>query len=133
MAIGKRESLSIYGNDYPTRDGTGVRDYIHVVDLALGHVHALKALHGRPGMFTVNLGTGNGFSVLELVRAFETASGKSVPYKFVPRRPGDVAECYADPSLARELLGWRAIRDLDQICKDAWRWQAGNPNGYPSY
>ena len=132
VAIGKRESLSIYGNDYATRDGTGVRDYIHVVDLALGHVHALKALQARAGMFTVNLGTGNGYSVLEVLRAFEAVSGKPVSYIFAPRRTGDVAECYADPSLALELLGWRAVRNLEQMCADAWRWQSNNPNGFPA-
>ena len=132
VAIGKRESLSIYGNDYATRDGTGVRDYIHVVDLALGHVHALKALQARAGMFTVNLGTGNGYSVLEVLRAFEAVCGKPVSYIFAPRRTGDVAECYADPSLALELLGWRAVRNLEQMCADAWRWQSNNPNGFPA-
>lgn len=132
VAIGKRDALSIYGNDYPTCDGTGVRDYIHVTDLALGHLKALNALLGNPGMFTVNLGTGNGYSVLEVVRAFEAASGRPVRYKFAPRRTGDIAECYADPALAAELIDWHARRNLDQICADAWRWQSNNPDGYPA-
>ena len=130
VAIGRLASLAVYGNDYPTRDGTGVRDYIHVVDLALGHVKALEALQLRGGLMTVNLGTGKGYTVLDVVRAFESASGRSVAYKFVPRRAGDIAECFADPSLAAELLGWRAVRGLDEMCTDAWRWQNGNPNGY---
>ncbi|MEP7154355.1 MAG: UDP-glucose 4-epimerase GalE [Betaproteobacteria bacterium] len=132
VAIGKRPSLSVYGNDYPTRDGTGVRDYIHVVDLALGHLKALNTLQSRPGLFTVNLGTGNGYSVLEVVQAFEAASDRKVEYKIAPRRPGDIAACFADPALAFELLGWRAERNLEQMCVDAWRWQSGNPDGYPA-
>lgn len=132
VAIGKRDALSIYGNDYPTCDGTGVRDYIHVTDLALGHLKALNALLGNPGMFTVNLGTGNGYSVLEVVRAFEAASGRPVRYEFAPRRTGDIAECYADPALAAELIDWHARRNLDQMCADAWRWQSNNPDGYPA-
>ncbi len=131
VAIGKRDALAIHGNDYPTRDGTGVRDYIHVTDLALGHLKALNALLDNTGMFTVNLGTGNGYSVLEVVRAFELACGHSVRYKFAPRRAGDIAECYADPSLAAKLIDWRAVRNLDQMCADAWRWQSNNPDGYP--
>ena len=132
VAVGKREALSIYGNDYETQDGTGVRDYIHVVDLAMGHVKALNALNLGPRLLTVNLGTGNGFSVLQVVRAFELASGQRVPFNFMPRRSGDVAQCFSDPSLARELLGWSATRGLEQMCVDAWRWQSGNPNGYES-
>lgn len=130
VATGQRPFLQVFGSDYPTPDGTGVRDYIHVCDLADGHVAALKALVDKGRSLTVNLGTGQGYSVLEVVRAFEQASGRPVPYKLVARRPGDVAQCYADPALARELLGWRATRTLDQMCADAWRWQSANPNGY---
>ena len=135
VAVGRRESLNVWGNDYPTPDGTGVRDYIHVVDLALGHLKALEML-GSPewqeqaGCLTVNLGTGTGYSVLDMVRAFEQASGRAVPYKIAPRRPGDIASCYADPKLASDLLGWRAERGLDAMCADAWRWQSANPEGY---
>jgi len=123
VAVGKLKELQVFGNDYPTPDGTGVRDYIHVVDLARGHLAALEALHRRPGVLTVNLGTGRGYSVLEMVKAFETASGKPVPYRITPRRPGDVAQCYADPSLARELLGWKAELGIEAMCADTWRWQ----------
>ena len=123
VAIGKLQQLSVYGDDYPTPDGTGVRDYIHVVDLARGHLAALKALEKSNGVMTVNLGTGQGYSVLDVVHAFEKASDRPVPYKIVARRPGDVAQCYADPSLALELLGWRAERGLDEMCRDSWRWQ----------
>ena len=130
VAVGRLPSLSVYGNDYPTKDGTGVRDYIHVVDLALGHLKALNALQQRGGLMTVNLGTGNGYSVLDVVRAFEAASGKRVAYKIAPRRAGDIAACYADPSLAAELLGWRAERGIDEMCADAWRWQSNNPRGF---
>ncbi len=130
VAVGQRPQLQVFGNDYPTPDGTGVRDYIHVVDLAEGHVAALRALLAGTDSFTVNLGTGRGHSVLEVVRAFEAASGRKVPYAFVERRAGDVAQCYADPSLARRLLGWEAKRSLAQMCEDAWRWQSGNPRGY---
>lgn len=130
VAVGKRPYLSVYGNDYPTRDGTGVRDYIHVMDLAQGHVAALQALLHRGESFTVNLGTGQGYSVLELVQAFEQASGRPVPYRFVPRRLGDIAQCYADVSFAAHLLGWRATYTLTDMCKDAWRWQQSNPDGY---
>ena len=130
VAIGTLPSVAIYGNDYPTRDGTGVRDYIHVVDLALGHLKALDALWQRGGLMTVNLGTGKGYSVLDVVRAFETASGRPVAYKFTQRRAGDIAECFADPSLAAELIGWRAMRGIDEMCADAWRWQINNPHGY---
>lgn len=130
VASGKREAVSVYGNDYPTRDGTGVRDYIHVMDLARGHVKALDALRIREGLMTLNLGTGNGCSVLDVVRAFEKASGRPVPYKIAPRRPGDIAECFADPALAADTIGWRAEMDMDKMCADAWRWQSANPNGF---
>jgi len=123
VAAGLRERLSVFGNDYPTHDGTGVRDFIHVVDLARGHLAALAALQAQEGCMTVNLGTGQGYSVLDLVAAFERASGRTVPYAFSPRRAGDVASCYADPALARTLLGWQAERDLDAMCRDTWRWQ----------
>lgn len=123
VVAGMRPYLNIWGNDYPTIDGTGVRDYIHVMDLAEGHVSALSYLQRHSGLLTVNLGTGRGTSVLEMVGAFERASGKKVPHKVAPRRPGDVAECWADPTLANRLLGWRATRTLDQMCMDAWRWQ----------
>ena len=125
VAVGLREQLSVYGNDYPTPDGTGVRDYIHVCDLAEGHVAALRYLRSHPGLLTVNLGTGRPVSVLEMVRAFERASGRAVPYRIVARRPGDVAQCWADPALAQQLLGWTAKLGLDQMCEDAWRWQSG--------
>lgn len=123
VAIGQRPELSVFGNDYTTPDGTGVRDYIHVVDLARGHLAALSALRGRAGVMTVNLGTGRGYSVLEVVQAFERASGRRVPYRIAPRRAGDIAQCFADPSLAANLLGWRAELDLDAMCQDSWRWQ----------
>jgi UDP-glucose 4-epimerase len=132
VAVGRREKLSVYGDDYDTPDGTGVRDYIHVLDLADGHVAALQRLLGGGESFTVNLGTGRGHSVLEVVHAFERASGRAVPYEIVPRRPGDVDACYADPARARSLLGWRATRDLDAMCVDSWRWQSMNPNGFES-
>lgn len=131
VAVGKLESLSVFGNDYPTPDGTGVRDYIHVVDLAKGHLAALAALERSGGLLTVNLGTGRGYSVLEMVSAFETASGRKVAYRIAPRRAGDIARCYADPTLAHELLGWRAEKDLAAMCADAWRWQQQNPQGFP--
>ncbi len=130
VALGKRARLQVFGDDYPTPDGTGVRDYIHVSDLAEGHVAALKALLELDRSLTVNLGTGRGYSVLEVVRAFEAASGKPVPYDIAPRRAGDIAQCYADPALAQSLLGWRASRSLEQMCADAWRWQTMNPHGY---
>jgi UDP-glucose 4-epimerase len=130
VAVGLRPHLNVFGSDYPTPDGTGVRDYIHVQDLAAGHVAALQALLSRGQSFTVNLGTGRGYSVLEVVRAFERASGRPVPYELVERRAGDVAQCYADPSLAKTLLGWEARHTLEQMCVDAWRWQSGNPRGY---
>ena len=125
VAAGQREALQVFGDDYDTPDGTGVRDYIHVVDLAQGHVAALRHLFERAASLTVNLGTGRGYSVLEVVRAFERASGRRVPYRVVARRPGDVDACYADPSAAQQILGWTATRDLDAMCADAWRWQAG--------
>ncbi len=132
VAIGRRDALAVYGNDYPTADGTGVRDYIHVTDLAEGHVAALQRLFAHSGSFTVNLGTGRGHSVLEVVAAYARASGREVPFRIVPRRPGDVAACYADPALAQQLLGWRAQRDLAQMCSDSWRWQSMNPQGFAS-
>ena len=125
VAAGQREALSVYGNDYPTVDGTGVRDYIHVCDLAEGHVAALHYLRQHTGLLTVNLGTGQPVSVLEMVRGFEQASGRPVPYRIVARRPGDVAACWADPALAERLLGWRARRGVEAMCRDAWRWQDG--------
>ena len=130
VAVGQRPCLNVYGSDYHTPDGTGVRDYIHVQDLAAGHVAALQALLGQGESFTVNLGTGRGNSVLEVVKAFEAASGRPVPYAFAPRRSGDVAQCYADATLAKKLLGWEARHTLNEMCADAWRWQSGNPNGY---
>ena len=130
VAVGRRPKLGVFGNDYPTPDGTGVRDYIHVVDLARGHLAALDALAKDAGMMTVNLGTGQGYSVLDVVKAFEKASGRPVPFEFLPRRAGDVASCYADPSLALSQLGWQAEYCLDDMCRDAWRWQEGNPEGY---
>ena len=130
VAVGRRPRLQVYGGDYPTPDGTGVRDYIHVMDLAEGHVAALRHLMDGPGSFTVNLGTGIGHSVLEVVNAYERASGRPVPFDLVARRPGDVAACYANPGRARELLGWSARRDLDTMCRDSWRWQRLNPDGF---
>jgi UDP-glucose 4-epimerase len=130
VAVGRREKLSVFGGDYATPDGTGVRDYIHVSDLAEGHVAALNRLLGQPGSLTVNLGTGVGVSVLDLVRAYEAASGRAVPYEIVARRAGDVAACWADPALARETLGWQARLDLNRMCADSWRWQEQNPNGF---
>lgn len=131
VAIGKLKELSVFGNDYNTVDGTGVRDYIHVVDLAQGHLAALKALEKtETGCRAINLGTGTGYSVLQIVAAFEAASGKKVPYKIVARRPGDIASCYADPKIAKEQLGWQAQFDLTRMMQDTWRWQSNNPNGY---
>lgn len=129
VAVGKLDKLNIFGGDYDTPDGTGVRDYIHVVDLAKGHVKALQVLD-KPQVLIVNLGTGKGYSVLDMVRAFEKASSKTVPYQIVDRRAGDIATCYADPSLAKEKLNWQAERELDEMCKDTWRWQSQNPNGF---
>ena len=130
VAVGRRAQLSVFGNDYATPDGTGLRDYIHVTDLAEGHVAALRRLLATPGSLTVNLGTGRGYSVLELVAAYGRASGREIPYQIVPRRPGDVAACYADPALAQQQLGWQARLDLDRMCADSWRWQTMNPNGF---
>jgi UDP-glucose 4-epimerase len=127
VAVGRRERLSVFGNDYPTPDGTGVRDYIHVMDLAEGHVAALKNMEATP--LIINLGTGKGCSVLELLHAFEKASGRTIPYRITDRRPGDIATCYADPSLAETLLGWKARRSLAEMCADTWRWQSSNPEG----
>lgn len=130
VAVGKLEKLSVFGSDYPTHDGTGVRDYIHVVDLANGHLKALEKLESNPGLVVYNLGTGNGSSVLDMIKAFEKASGKEVPYQLTDRRPGDVAACYADPARAKQELGWKAERGIDEMCRDAWRWQSENPEGY---
>jgi len=130
VAVGRRPHLNVFGGDYPTPDGTGVRDYIHVVDLARGHAAALNRLHQLGGVRTWNLGTGRGVSVLDMVRAFEAASGKTVLYRIVARRAGDVAQCWADPGRAARELGWRAEYDLQRMCADAWRWQEGNPEGY---
>jgi UDP-glucose 4-epimerase len=130
VAVGQREKLFVFGNDYATPDGTGVRDYIHVMDLVEGHVVALDYVCRQRGLHTINLGTGNGVSVLQMVEAFERASGRPIPYEIVGRRPGDIAACWADPGLARQLLNWNASRDLTQMCEDAWRWQSGNPTGY---
>jgi UDP-glucose 4-epimerase len=130
VAVGRRAKLSVFGGDYPTPDGTGVRDYIHVVDLAEGHVAALRFLLDGRESLTVNLGTGRGYSVLDLVRAYEAASGQPVPYEIVARRPGDVAACWADAALARERLGWQARHELNRMCEDSWRWQRLNPQGF---
>jgi len=130
VAVGKLASLDVFGNDYDTPDGTGVRDYLHVMDLAEGHVAALRRLQSGGASITCNLGTGRGVSVLELVAAFERASGRSVPCRMAPRRPGDIAACYADPTLAGQELGWKATRDLDTMCADSWRWQSANPDGF---
>ena len=129
-AIGKREKLGVFGNDYDTHDGTGVRDYIHVVDLAKGHVAALGYMTENKGEAVFNLGTGTGYSVLDMVKAFETANNLKVPYEICPRRPGDLATCYADPAKSREVLGWTATKDQTDMCRDAWHWQSNNPNGY---
>ncbi len=131
VAIGKREYLNVWGDDYDTPDGTGVRDYIHVVDLALGHIKAVEKAEKEEGLFIYNLGTGKGYSVLDVVKAFEKASGITVPYKIGPRRDGDIATCYSDPSKAYRELGWKAQRDIEEMCEDSWRWQKQNPNGYP--
>ena len=132
-AIGKLQHLNVFGNDYPTHDGTGVRDYIHVVDLAKGHVAAISHLMVNKGVSVFNLGTGTGYSVLDMVHAFEKANGISVPYEIAPRRPGDLAVCYADPSKSREVLGWSAVRDQTDMCRDTWNWQSKNPNGFDGY
>ena len=130
VAVGKRECLGVFGNDYDTVDGTGVRDYIHVVDLAAGHVKAIEKLKENPGVEVYNLGTGNGYSVLQVVAAFEKACGHKVPYEIKPRREGDIATCYCDPQKAKEELGWSAKYGIDEMCEDSWRWQSTNPNGY---
>ena len=130
VATGKREFLRVWGNDYNTVDGTGVRDYIHVVDLALGHIKAVEYVLKNKGVEAVNLGTGHGYSVLQVKDAFAKASGKEIPYKIMPRRPGDIATCYADPTKAKKELGWEAKRGIDEMCADGWRWQSKNPNGY---
>ncbi|MDC5819529.1 UDP-glucose 4-epimerase GalE [Vibrio europaeus] len=131
VAVGRRECLSVFGDDYATPDGTGVRDYIHVMDLSDGHIAALNKVGNRSGLHIYNLGTGNGSSVLDMVKAFEKASGKTVAYKVVERRPGDIAECWADPAKAKQDLNWQAVRSLEQMTEDTWRWQSNNPNGYP--
>ncbi len=130
VAVGKRECLGVFGNDYDTHDGTGVRDYIHVVDLADGHVKALKKIEEKAGVCVYNLGTGNGYSVLDMVKAFSKACGHEIKYEIKDRRPGDIATCYADPSKAKAELGWEAARGLEEMCEDSWRWQSNNPNGY---
>ena len=130
VAVGKREYLGVFGNDYNTHDGTGVRDYIHVVDLAKGHVLAVDKLKEKPGLLIVNLGTGQGYSVLDMVHAFEKVVGRPIPYKILPRRPGDIDECYADPTLAEKILNFRATKNIDDMCRDAMNWQTKNPNGY---
>ena len=131
VAIGKLDHLNVFGYDYDTPDGTGVRDYIHVVDLALGHIKAVEKVEGEDGLFIYNLGTGVGYSVLDVVKAFEKASGKKIPYVIGPRRDGDIATCYSDPSKALKELGWKAERGIEEMCEDSWRWQSQNPNGYP--
>ncbi|HHX60905.1 MAG TPA: UDP-glucose 4-epimerase GalE [Epulopiscium sp.] len=130
VAVGKLDYLSIFGDDYNTPDGTGVRDYIHVVDLAVGHVKSVEKLKEKQGVIAYNLGTGIGYSVLDVVKGFEKVTGKEIKYKMMPRRAGDIATCYADSTKAKNELGWEAIRDLDEMCEDSWRWQSGNPNGY---
>lgn len=130
VASGKREIVHVFGNDYDTPDGTGVRDYIHVVDLAKGHVSAIKGMETLPGVQIFNLGTGNGYSVLDIIKAFSKACGHDIPYVIDPRRPGDVATCYSDPTKAREVLGWVAENSIEDMCRDAWRWQSNNPDGY---
>lgn len=130
VAVGKRKELGVFGNDYDTPDGTGVRDYIHVVDLAAGHVKAIEKIRQNPGLFICNLGTGKGYSVLDIVKNFEEASGVKIPYSIKPRRAGDIASCYADPTKAKEELGWVATRGIREMCADSWRWQSQNPNGY---
>ncbi|MDE6384557.1 MAG: UDP-glucose 4-epimerase GalE [Eubacterium sp.] len=131
VAIGKLDHLGVYGDDYDTHDGTGVRDYIHVVDLALGHVKAVEKVASGTGLNIYNLGTGKGYSVLDVVKAFEKASGVKIKYEILDRRPGDIATCYSDPSKALKELGWKAERDIEEMCEDSWRWQSQNPNGYP--
>ncbi len=130
VAVGRREALNVFGDDYPTPDGTGIRDYLHVVDLAVAHVKVVEKLEEGPGVRVWNLGTGRGSSVLEVVRAFEKASGRTIPCRVLPRRPGDIAQTWADPSKAERELGWKALRGLDEMCVDSWRWQESNPNGF---
>ena len=130
VAVGKLKELGVFGNDYDTHDGTGVRDYIHVVDLAKGHVKAINYIFSNPGLDVINLGTGVGYSVLDMVKAFSKACGKEIPYEIKPRRAGDIAMCYADPAKAARVLGWKAEKGLDEMCADSWRWQSQNPNGY---
>ncbi len=130
VAVGKLERVGVFGNDYETPDGTGVRDYIHVVDLAKGHVNAIEKILTGPGLKIYNLGTGVGYSVLDMIHAFSKACGKELPYEIMPRRAGDIAMCYADPALAKAELGWEATKNLEDMCADTWRWQSGNPNGY---
>ena len=130
VAVGRRPHLNVFGSDYPTHDGSGVRDYIHVVDLAAGHLKALEKLNENPGLGIWNLGTGQGYSVLDVVKAFETATGKKVPYEVVGRRAGDIAACYADPAKANRELKWQAKFGIEQMCADSWNWQSKNPNGY---
>lgn len=130
VAVGKLERLGVFGDDYDTTDGTGVRDYIHVVDLAVGHVKAIKKLQDKEGLSIYNLGTGTGYSVLDMVKAFAKASGREIPYEIKPRREGDIAMCYADPAKAKAELGWEAVRGLEEMCEDSWRWQSMNPDGY---
>jgi UDP-glucose 4-epimerase len=130
VAVGRRECLAVFGDDYPTPDGTGVRDYIHVVDLAQGHLKALERLQAGPGLVTCNLGTGRGYSVLEMIRSFEQATGVNIAFRVVGRRSGDIAACYADPTRAKTALGWQATRSLDEMCRDGWAWQQKNPDGY---
>jgi UDP-glucose 4-epimerase len=130
VATGRRDVLSVYGDDYNTPDGTGVRDYIHVEDLANGHLKALSKLEEKPGLVTYNLGTGQGYSVLDMIKNFEQQSGQNIRYQIVPRRAGDVASCYADAELAAKELDWRATRGIEDMCADSWRWQSNNPNGY---
>jgi UDP-glucose 4-epimerase len=131
VAVGRRPEVGVFGDDYPTPDGTGIRDYVHVMDLAEGHVAALRALESRPELITVNLGTGRGYSVMEVIAAAGRAAGRDLPYRVTERRPGDVAQLVADPSRAAEVLGWRAERGLDEMCADSWRWQQQNPQGFP--
>ncbi|MCI5500307.1 MAG: UDP-glucose 4-epimerase GalE [Lachnospiraceae bacterium] len=130
VAAGQLECVNVFGDDYDTPDGTGVRDYIHIQDLAAGHIKALEKLAEKPGLVTYNLGTGVGYSVLDIIHNFEKACGKKIPYRIAPRRPGDIDMCYADPSKAEKELGWKAERGIDKMCEDAWRWQSKNPNGY---
>ncbi len=132
VAVGKLECVHVFGNDYDTKDGTGVRDYIHVVDLALGHLKAVENCSDKPGVRAYNLGTGNGYSVLEIIKAFSEACGKELPYQIDPRRPGDIAECFADPQKAKAELNWEATRDIKEMCEDSWRWQSTHPNGFDS-